>query len=306
MKNLNKRTKTFIVMSVIGISIIFALVIIIILNNQKWKMEGNIVKKGNQKYELGDYYEYDETIDNRLEDVTDVKWKVFGVDDEGNLLIMSASVVENLTLGSKKDLKEAQQDIITGIKQMDDIAKKYSKGKYALYARSVNSEDINKLTGYDKENNKSMTFYWGTEDNPITKNENGEIVPTKINHNKSFYWLDNNEWKQNIKDGSETNENLKEINSFKSNLVSYDNQNYDNLSFYIKENSKLYNMLYLDDNKDRAIYWTSTNYINVTENYVSYGYNAVKYDSLNYDNLVYSSGNSNEITRGIRVIVAIK
>ena len=74
MKNLNKRTKTFIVMSVIGISIIFALVIIIILNNQKWKMEGNIVKKGNQKYELGDYYEYDETIDNRLEDVTDVKW----------------------------------------------------------------------------------------------------------------------------------------------------------------------------------------------------------------------------------------
>ena len=191
---------------------------------------------------------------------------------------MSASVVENLTLGSKKDLKEAQQDIITGSKQMDDIAKKYSKGKYALYARTVNSEDINKLTGYDKENNKSMTFYW----------------------------LDNNEWKQNIKDGSETNENLKEINSFKSNLVSYDNQNYDNLSFYIKENSKLYNMLYLDDNKDRALYWTTTNYINVTENYVSYGYNAVKYDSLNYDNLVYSSGNSNEITRGIRVIVAVK
>lgn len=307
MKNLSKKTKAFIIMSLIAIVIVFALVIIIVINNQEWKLEGNIIKRGNQKYEIGDYYEYDETIDNRLENVTDVKWKVYGVDEEGNLLIMSASSVEQLTLGSEKDLNKAQQDILTADKKMEKIAQKYGKGDNAVYARPVSTNDINELTGYKQiENNKSITFYWGADSNPITVNENGEIVSIKLNYNNVFYWLNNNNWMKNEKKGTETNEELKPINTFKSDLIMYDNQNYDTLSFYIKEKSKLFNMLYLDDNNERAIYWTTTRYTAVSNNYIAYGYNAVKFDTLNADNLVYSSGDTNEITRGVRVIVAVK
>ena len=85
MKNLSKKTKSFIVMTLIAIILVFILVFIFIISNQKWELDGNIVKKGNKKYEIGDYYEYDETIDNRLADVIDVKWKVLGVDDAERL-----------------------------------------------------------------------------------------------------------------------------------------------------------------------------------------------------------------------------
>ena len=53
MKNISKKTKVFIILGVIGISIVFGMVLIL---NQKWKINGNIVTKGNKKYEIGDYY----------------------------------------------------------------------------------------------------------------------------------------------------------------------------------------------------------------------------------------------------------
>ena len=307
MKNLSKKTKSFIIMTLIAIILVFILVFIFIISNQKWELDGNIVKKGNKKYEIGDYYEYDETIDNRLADVIDVKWKVLGVDDDGNLLILSASVVEELSLGSKKDLEKSQNDYLTGTAQMNEIAKKYGKGSGAIYSRTISNDDINKLTGYKNEKEfDEITFYWSNIDNLVSKNTKDQLVVSTLKHNNMFYWVEKDKWQINEKSEFESENNLKLIGTFKSNLINYDNQKYEEQTFYIKENNKIFNMLYLEDNNKRAIYWTSTNYTSATKNYVAYGYNAVKFDTLNYDHLVYSSGDTKEVTRGVRVIVAVK
>ena len=97
-KNKNRK-KIFDLKNIILIIAAFIIILLVILNrkNQNWTLDGNKVYKGKEVYEIGDYYEYDETNGGVLKDLIDVKWKVLGVSDEGNLLIVSSSNVEELT-----------------------------------------------------------------------------------------------------------------------------------------------------------------------------------------------------------------
>jgi len=68
------------------------LCVIFVQQDKNWVQRGSVIRKGNQTFKIRDYYDYDETNNLKIEGLTDVKWKVLGV-DEGNLLIMSASDV---------------------------------------------------------------------------------------------------------------------------------------------------------------------------------------------------------------------
>lgn len=302
MKEINKKTINLIVLVLITVIIILGIAISYILNNRSWKQDGNLIYKGNKKYEIGDYYDYDETADGRL-NVTDVDWKVLGIDEDGHLLIVSASSVEDLTLGSEQSIENAKNDYLNGKTKMDEIAEKYGQVG-AVYSRSITNEDILKVINKEStQKDVENTFYWSTEENPVS--DLGEIKLTY--KNSTFYYFDeNNNLIESKKEENQT-EPIK-IGTFKSNLVIYENGSLDEYEViaHVNEKSKEFKMLFLENNNEKALYWTTNNYTDVATGYVVYGYNAVKYDSINYNNILYSSGNTRQSTCGIRVVVGIK
>ena len=105
------------------IVLVIVLVLVIALTSKKearWEQVGNTITKGNQTLTIGDYYDYDETKNCKIDDLTDVKWRVLGVED-GKLLIVSTSSVGEVTLGSKDDLKQSQNDYVNVINKLDEI-----------------------------------------------------------------------------------------------------------------------------------------------------------------------------------------
>jgi len=281
--------------------------------NNKWILEGNKVSKKDVKYEIGDYYDYDETDGGKITNLTDVKWKVLGVTDEGHLLIVSASNVEDLTLGSKDNLEKAKNDYINGDKKLDEIASKYAHGKNAISGRSISTEDINKITKVDNNYELTYTYYWGKDDNPVTNNEETkEKYVSRLKHNKKFLWFDfeTNKWNISEKTGEYTDDNMTKITTSKNTLIVYNYEIYDEntgkIVPFMKKDTKEYNMLFKDENKESNSYWTSTKYANATNRFISYGYNVVKGADLNYNYLVYSSQNITENTFGVRPVIEIK
>ena len=281
--------------------------------NNKWILEGNKISKKDVKYEIGDYYDYDETNGGKITNLTDVKWKVLGVTYEGHLLIVSASNVEDLTLGSKDDLEKAKQDYIDGDKKLNEIASKYAHGKNALSGRSINIEDINKIIKVDSVSRKTYSYYWGSEANPITiDEETNERYLSKLKHNNKFLWFDfeTNKWNLSEKNSKETNENMTKITTSENTLFVYNYEIHDEETYeyvpFMEKDTKEYNMLFKDDTKESNSYWVATKYANATNRYISYGYNVVKNADVNYTYLVYSSQNITEITFGVRPVIEIK
>ena len=57
MQEINKKTISLIALVLITVIIILGIAISYMLNNRSWKQDGNLIYKGNKKYEIGDYYE---------------------------------------------------------------------------------------------------------------------------------------------------------------------------------------------------------------------------------------------------------
>ena len=292
---------------VIGLAVLAALsyVIFITIDN-KWILKDNIVTNGEVSYEIGDYYEYDETNAGTIKGLTDVKWKVLGVDKDGHLLIMSASNVANLTMGSKKDLEASKKDFIEGDKRINEIASKYAQGFNAKYARSINLKDLEKLVFYDVSDDITYNYYWTEEQNPYVESE-FESGISKTEHNGKFLWFneEDDSWIVYKKDGDETFENKELIVSVESSLITFDNQ-LDSVEKKYNKEDKIYKMIYQDDEGKNSNYWTTDKFIYPLQNMVGYGYNVMKGDAMNYTYLTYSLQASKENTHGVRVVVALK
>ena len=317
-KNKNRK-KIFDLKNIILIIAAFIIILLVILNrkNQNWTLDGNKVYKGKEVYEIGDYYEYDETNGGVLKDLIDVKWKVLGVSDEGNLLIVSSSNVEELTLGSTEDIEKCKKDYIDGEKRLNEISQKYAKGKNAISGRSINLDDINKITKVKedvlKQSEVEISYYWGKEKEPITVNEKtGEKATIKIEHKGEFLWFDNikNEWNISKKNGNETNDNMKKIITLKNDHIAYNYEIYHeeikDFVPFISKDTKEYKMLFTDDINDKVSYWISTKFISATQRYAAYGYNVVKSADINYNYIIYSAQVPRESTFGIRPVIEIK
>lgn len=315
-KKLRKKHEHNILLLLVATVLLLGIIFILILpNDEKWVQNGNKISKKDETYNIGDYYQYDATNDNQIKGLTDVKWKVMGVDEKGNLLIVSASSVETITLGKKDDVEKTQKDYKEGIEKINTIAEKYGSGTNALGARSITIEDINKITKYDlnelDQYGLTTTYYWGNESNPKSKTENQEIYDIKIPHNNKFIWFDEetDKWMSSTKDPSKNYDTLEEIVTLKTNHIAYNNYRYDETikgnRDYMDSTTPEYKMLFLEDNGEKSNYWTTDRYVIAIERYASFGYNTIKGADVNYNTLIYSSGNLYEITAGVRVVVTI-
>ena len=310
MKNIGKN-KIFIISLIILVFASLTLFLVLSKKDKEWVLNNGVVSKGNKSYKIGDYYDYDETNNGKITGLTDVKWKVLGALD-GKLLIMSASNVDTLTLGDKSNLEKSQTDYLEATNKLNEIAKLYGKGKGALNSRSINAEDVDKLTGYKKEDfddyNKEYTYYWSSELNPVYEKANSERTSLTLNHNNQFIWYDkdNNKWEKSTKPDTDLSDKSLKIATIKNTFYAYDNKGYNSENYLLEPDSLAYKMLYLDDSNNNANYWVNDPFIYLHISFVGFGYRIIKSDSLNYTYIVYSSGNTRETTAGVRVVVEIE
>lgn len=315
-KKLRKKREHNILLLLVATVLLLGIIFILILpNDEKWVQNGNKISKKDETYNIGDYYQYDATNDNQIKGLTDVKWKVMGVDEKGNLLIVSASSVETITLGKKDDVEKTKKDYEEATSKLNQISEKYGSGKNALGARSITLEDINKITKYDTKYTinygKEVTYYWGPNGTLQAQIENNEITDIKVAHNNEFYWYnkDENKWITNTRDNTLTYEEPQKITTQKNELMMYSNSLYDGEQeaepALLEPNSLEYKLIYQEDNGDTSNYWLSNQVINATDRYLGHGYNVVRGDSINYSNILYFNGSIFEITAGVRVVVTI-
>lgn len=315
-KKTQKKKRSFNRMFIFIICIIIVLLLALILMfNRKWVQVGNVISKGNISYEIGDYYDYDESLNGEY-NILDVKWKVMGVDEDGHLLIMSTSSVGDLNLGDNEDFNENLDDYLSGLDQMNAIAKIYGKGKNAVYSRSINIDDILKVFNLKSSeyilNSNKISYSWGKENEIYYKNlVNNESGLSKISHDGIFVFFNENknEWVLSYED-SYLDVDDKTIGTLNSNIITFNrfqyNEDINDYQNLFDEDSKEYAMICKDEKSYLNSYWVANRFVNALENYANYGFSSFKTDSLNYDYVVNSLGKIKETTHGVRVVVAIK
>lgn len=302
----------------IGAIVVFGLCLLLGISfNKKWVREGNTISRGEEIYQIGDYYEYDETNGGEIDGLIDVKWQVMGVED-GHLLLVSNKTVETLTLGSANNLEEAKNDYLTGSEQMNKIIEKYAHGKDAISARSISNKDIINVFELNMDNDvheEIISYYWGSNSKMISIDVRENSNETDMYSEGKFHWFDfsNNEWKIDVNNNQGSDENPKKIIEEKMDLMVIGAEDYDSDYYnhfdedknYVGEDKRV-TMLFSKSLKEPVSYWTSDSFSFAQSAFIGYGYNVVKGFDLNYNYLVYSMGVSREVTFGVRPVVLIK
>lgn len=308
-KNQNKK----LIYLMIGIFVaIFSIVIGVVLQNQNkkevWVQDGDKLTKGDVVLTIGDYYEYDESSGGEVAGLTDVNWKVLGLDEQNNLLIVSDRDVTKVTLGSADDLVKSQDDFLNGTRILNSEAEKYGNGKNAIRARSINITDINRITGvdYSSDNGVDLSSYGSVvtysklkDKHPVYKSETGVSGSLSLEHEK-FVWFDSeeNEWT----DSTISNEDSITVTNT---WYAYSTQPADGEAL-LDSNSKKYEMLFSKTGEEAASYWLAgSSFVYTTPSYLSYGYQNVMGDSVNYTYLLFSNGVSRTRELGVRVVVVL-
>ena len=268
-----------------------------------WIKEGFTVRKGNQVLEIGDTVNYTATGTTY-----NGGWKVLGADEDGNLLIMSATDIQsNIKLGAE-NLEEAQQDWLYGIDTLDSICKVYGNGEGAIGSRSITVEDIDSVTGYDKTTyGVGQVYQYG---NIVKYIYNGTTAPSfkssvidgslSTGHGKGFFFYNDKDFVI-IDDLLSTEKQGEVFATLKSNAYEY---SVSNLSTINKtDNDKAYSMLFGEN--EELDYWLSSKFVGTRNGYAFYGMFCIKTGKVTKCNMWYSHGYYDSLKCGVRAVVVI-
>ena len=264
-------------------------------------------------------------------------WKLLGVEN-GKLKIISDIVGRELESGetsavASKVLKlQGKIGYQNAEDELNRICSLYGKGKYAVDARSITIEDINKITGYDPEHtgvnrNKStengeiykkntlsqygnrVTYFWKGDYYPkYTFNTSNDNLSST--HNNGFYFWDAANWKK-----IDYSTNPDKICTLISTSYSYypetlTDTNDSTKSIGIANSSAERNLLFNDlsfGNSTREYYWLASRSIHCNTDYVRFGMQCVGNGQAGgYIQLASSHGGDVGFSAGLRPIVYLK
>lgn len=152
------------------------------------------------------------TIENN--DKQKLQWKVWGTDDDGNILIMPTTNVKDkdgniqkLAIGGNESEEsgctDGQNAVLYANGEVDKLCSIYGYGKGAKSATSIKVENINKITGFKPEESSGFGYGWKWEyklneedGNVWYKNEwdNDFKKPEYIYTAFTFFKEDENKW----------------------------------------------------------------------------------------------------------------
>ena len=205
------------VITIGGIEIDFS----VLGGSRTWTYNANTLtcKKGTTTVKIGDYVNYSPTEGTTETTYTSPEdkngygdqtfssnyggtWQVLGVDEEGCLMLISSDIIKTTSNGYF--YLNGQNGYVNGVKELKNISAIYGKGKYAKSARSVNVDDVNKITGYADDLYNAGPFDVNQTGNKVTYtlNSDGKIhyIGTKYpkteetSTNTSFTYWTGSEW----------------------------------------------------------------------------------------------------------------
>ena len=260
-------------------------------------------KKGKTIVKIGDYVDYSPTAgmtettytspsaqngygDQTFSSNYTGKWQVLGVDDEGCLMLISSDIITTTSDGMF--YLKGQNGYVNGITELNNISTIYGKGKYAKSARSVNVDDINKITGYvDIPTGNQVTYTLNSDGKIHYKGTKYPTTDTTSSRTSFTYWT-GSEWKKLASGESATLTNdyyyyypqtLSTTSSSKTTIKD-------------KENStNAYNLLF--PNTSSKYYWLGSQYVFTSVGLATFGLRYVAIGRVNGRAVYDSNGNPN-------------
>ena len=314
----------------------------ITLKINKWfYKDENTITDGNIEIQIGDYIKYDPitgaqnttytskssskgsyeqiyTLEGSY-DTSKYGWQVIGLNDIGEIELISEELI-NSTVGNVGLILQGEQGYINGINELNNIAALYGQGKGAKSARSINIDDINKLTGYDPEIRKygynstqqygnKVSYYWFDKEVPYFETANGIHGYLNEKYENQLYIYDkekNSFILQSRADNVEDKEKIMELTStyytYYPETLSYD-LNDDKIG--LTKDSKKYKLLF-ENTETSTNYWLASDYVSTYEDGYLWGLRVVRNSIVAGQELVTGTNNSTAGGGlGIRVIVEL-
>ena len=266
------------------------------------------------------------------------RWQVFGVED-GKLQIIS----ENTIGTTEVDEEYANSNYYlvgrTGyqnaITELDKISELYGQGEYAESARSITVEDVNKITGYNPEENFSngegeldeygniIDYFWQGTNYPYyssTRAGNGLRESLSASHkSRGFWWYDfeAEEWKSSpYQSGATTpaepiTESSLEGDNYITTLESND-YDYTGSDYISDTSSSLYKMLFDDVQytEENSQYWFASRSVDAGSAFaifnVLYVYGGSVYSIFLADSCGYEYDELVVSAHGVRPLVSLQ
>lgn len=274
-----------------------------------WVQEKTVVKniKTGATLNVGDTVAYDETKNGTVTVPVDVNWKVLGAKN-GEVLLMSTADVGTVELYGADDYYNN-----VGIGKINAACSAYAGGNGALSVRSINVEDVNRITGYDPTNQINGKVYGAGQvyeyGNVVTYTlgADGDTVTVTVEGKpdlKSTFSLNDDYGGPFYKPDGTT---LKAGESYEAEQNTH---YYYQASKYLTNTTKdpAYAMLFRNEaNTSNVSYWLGSSYVYAHPYNAFFGVRLV-YDGNVGHNDLWSSGSGDHGSRscGVRAVVSLK
>ena len=299
-------------------------------NNTTIKSNGTDNGYGDQTFDLTKY-----TGDN--------KWRVLGVKD-GKVELISADLVP-LSDNSVYFYLKGRTGFQNAETELTKIAGLYGHGTHATGARSVNVDDINKITGYNPmaekvknptaeqiasgnkygknklyEYGNEVTYSWVGTDYPKYEGANGKTGYLSSSHNvtdssygdfqNAFSWYDfnTNSWKKSQYSSTATTTSPVEITSLTSTSYCYYPETLTTSSNTSATTGIANNSPERDmlfNNTDSKYYWLASRCVYADSNFAFFDVRIVAYGYVYYYYLAFSRGYESTNYCGVRPVVSL-
>ena len=238
-------------------------------------------------------------------------WQVLGVDEEGCLMLISSDIIKTTSNGYF--YLKVQNGYVNGVTELNKISAIYGKGKYAKSARSVNVDDVNKITGYvdnvynagtsNVEQTGNQVTYTLNSDGYIHYNGTKYPKTDTTSTNTSFTYWTGSEWKKLASGESATLTNNyyiyypQTLSTTKSSEAKIKN----------KENSKnAYDLLFANTFSRSTGYWLGSQRVITLGGHAYFGVRYVYDGFVNSKDFYFSDGGTSSSDYGVRPAVSLK
>ena len=235
------------------------------------------------------------------------KWQVLGVDENGYLQLISSDIIAPNSASYYR--LQGQNGYVNGVSELDKISSLYGQGKYAKSARSINVDDVNKITGYKDDNYYAGTRNVGQTGNEVTYtlNADGKVhyqgtkYPTSDTTGSytSFTYWTGAEWKS-LASGENVTIKHNYYNYYPQTLTTTSGSGSTIKNLEREASTKAYNLIF------GKYYWLGSQYSRAIMDYVYFGLHYVFNGYVSGGGLCYSYGDPYINSSGVRAVVSLK
>ena len=261
-------------------------------SSANWMQDGTIVTSRNITLEVGS-----RITGYVAKGISD--WYVLGAED-GKLLITTRSCPEEVRLHGRDGYTNGVEILNNAVKDI------YNDGFLADSVRSINVEDVNRVTGYKPENagygaNKlwqygnQVTYYWDGTNYPYYSASNDIVGNLIWSHSERFHYPTLNGVTISEKSNTAGTRNIEEITTLRSSFYDYEG------SSHIDSRSTAYDLLF-----NRGLYWLGSPYVDCGGYNVRFGLRYVRGGEVGGYGLVGSYGREGTRSFGLRPVVSLK